>query len=316
MNSKVALVTGGAGFIGSNLVQELLNRRYRVIILDNLSTGSMENIELLSGSENVKFVHASITDLPLLSKLFKGVDYVFHLAAIPSAIRSIKNPLMSNNVNITGTLNVLVAAKDNKVKKVIYASSSSIYGDTPTLPKKETMLPMPQSPYAVTKLAAECYFQVFQQVHDLETCCLRYFNVYGPNQDPNSHYAAVIPLFIARILQGKQPIIFGDGEQTRDFTFIQDAVDATILAAESDATGVLNVGSGNRVTITELARLVSKIIGKDVEPVYQRIRPGDIRHSLADISKAREKGYNPKYTLRRGLEKTVKWLANRTKTET
>ena len=312
-----ALVTGGAGFIGSHLAGELAKRGYRVIILDNLSTGKTENISMLINSSchseqsaesqnNGELIKGSVTDLPLLQKLFQDVDFVFHLAAIPSVPRSIENPLASHEVNLTGTLNVLLAAKENKVKKVIYASSSSVYGDTPTLPKEEDMFPNPQSPYAVTKLAAEYYCQVFSEVYGLPTICLRYFNIYGPRQDPNSQYAAVIPIFIKRLFEGKPPIIFGDGQQTRDFTFIKDAVEANILAAESNATGVFNIGTGQRVTINDLERFVTKLMGKDIKSIYQESMPGDIKHSLADISKAKQFGYNPKYSLEEGLRETIR----------
>jgi UDP-glucose 4-epimerase len=305
MNSKVVLVTGGAGFIGSHLAQELAERNYNVVIIDNLFTGKKENIEELVKKDNVEFNQGSITDVPLLQSLFKGVEYVFHQAAIPSVPRSVDNPLASHEANATGTLNVLLAARDSGVKKVIYASSSSVYGDIPTLPKREDMAPNPQSPYAVTKLTGEYYCQVFQQVYGLSTVCLRYFNVYGPGQDPDSQYAAVIPKFIKRVSEGMPPIIFGDGEQTRDFTFIRDAVEANILFAESNASGVFNIGEGSNISINELAMLVSRLMDKDLEPVHHAPRAGDIRHSLADIAKAKACGYNPKYTLERGLKETI-----------
>jgi len=299
------MVTGGAGFIGSHLAEELLKRGYQVIILDDLSTGKRGNIEPILTQGNIQFIEGTITDLSLLSKLFQNVNYVFHLAAIPSVPRSVENPLTSHDVNITGTLNVLLAAKDNKVKKVIYASSSAVYGDTPTLPKREYMPPNPQSPYAVTKLAAEYYCQVFYEVFDLPTICLRYFNVYGPRQDPGSQYAAVIPTFIDRLFKDEPPIIFGDGEQTRDFTFVKDAVEANILAAESDATGVFNIGTGKRVSINELVRLLTKLTDKDIKPIHREPRTGDIRHSLADISRAKQFGYNTKYNLEKGLREAI-----------
>jgi UDP-glucose 4-epimerase len=202
-------------------------------------------------------------------------------------------------------LNVLLAARDAGVKKVVYASSSSVYGDTPTLPKRKDMPPNPQSPYAVTKLAGEYYCQVFRQVYGLPTVCLRYFNVYGPRQDPNSQYAAVIPRFVHRAVNSKPPVIFGDGEQTRDFTFVKDTVEATILAAETDATGVCNIGRGERISINRLAELVIKLVGNSVEPAHEEPRPGDIKHSLADISRARQFGYNPRYDLEEGLRQTI-----------
>ena len=297
--TKKVVVTGGAGFIGSHLAQELARWGWRVIIIDDLSSGKRENIERLLNK--AKFIEGSILALPRLQKLFQGIDYVFHLAAIPSVPRSIDNPLISHEANVTGTLNVLIAARDNGVKKVIYASSSSVYGDTPTLPKRENMSPNPQSPYAVTKLAGEYYCRVFEEVYGLATVCLRYFNVYGPRQDPNSQYAAVIPRFIKRASEGKSPIIFGDGEQTRDFTFIKDVVETNILAAESQACGVFNIGRGKSITINELANLILNITGSRVKPVYQEPRPGDIRHSVADISKAKTFGYKPKYGLEEGL---------------
>jgi UDP-glucose 4-epimerase len=302
---RKAVVTGGAGFIGSHLAEELLKRRYKVIILDDLSTGRRENIEPIIANSDVQFIEGSVTDLPLLNKLFQNVSYVFHLAAIPSVPRSIESPLASHNVNITGTLNVLLAAKDNKVKKVIYASSSAVYGDTPTLSKREDMPPNPQSPYAVTKLAGEYYCHVFHQVYGLPTICLRYFNVYGLRQDPNSQYSAVIPRFIQRVLDNKPPVIFGDGEQTRDFAFVKDVVGATILAAESDATGIFNISTGERISINKLAALIINLIGNSVEPIHEELRFGDIRHSLADISKAKQFGCNPKYDLEEGLRETI-----------
>jgi len=300
------VVTGGAGFIGSRLAEELANRGYYVIILDDLSTGRMENIaDVLAGGKG-EFIQGSIADVPLLQRLFQGVLYVFHLAAIPSVTRSIENPQASHEVNATGTLNVLSAARDDGVRKIIYASSSSVYGDTPTLPKREEMLPNPQSPYAVSKLTGEYYCRVFQEVYGLPSVCLRYFNIYGPGQDPESPYAAVIPKFIRRICEGNPPVIFGDGEQTRDFTFVKDATEANILVAESNATGIFNIGRSESVTINQLAQLTIRLTGKEgIEPVHKEPRPGDIGHSLADISKARTFGYNPKYSLEEGLRETV-----------
>ncbi len=302
---KKAVVTGGAGFIGSHLAEELARRGYKVIILDDLSTGKKENIERLTG-DKVDFVQGSVVDLPLLQELFHKIDFVFHLAAIPSVSRSLENPLASHSVNITGTLNVLIAARDNKVEKVVYASSSSIYGDTPTLPKKEDMPPNPQSPYAVTKLTGEYYCRVFEQVCNLSTVCLRYFNVYGPRQDPNSQYAAVIPKFISRVFEERPPIMFGDGEQTRDFTFVKDAVKANTLAAASNAKGVFNVGTGNRISINDLVKLITRLLAKGAKSIYEEPRRGDIRHSLADISRARQIGYNPQYSLEEGLKETIR----------
>jgi len=299
------IVTGGAGFIGSHLSEELMRRGYCVTILDDLSTGKIGNMEPILTQGNIQFIEGSITDLSLINRLFQNVEFIFHLAAIPSVPRSMEDPLTSHHVNITGTLNVLLAARDNKVKKVVYASSSAVYGDTPTLPKGENMPPNPKSPYAVTKLAAEYYCQVFFEVFGLPIICLRYFNVYGPRQDPSSQYAAVIPRFIDRLFKDESPIIFGDGEQTRDFTFVKDVAEANILAAESDATGVFNIGTGKKVSINELARLITRLISKGIKPIYQEPRPEDIRHSLADISKAKQFGYNPKYNLEEGIRETI-----------
>jgi UDP-glucose 4-epimerase len=296
------VVTGGAGFIGSHLADELAGRGYRVIILDDLSTGSMRNIEAIPKDRKVEFHRGTITDLPALRRLFEGARFVFHLAALPSVPRSVHDPLTVHEVNATGTLKVLLAARDGGVSKVIYSSSSSVYGDTPTLPKREDMTPHPQSPYAVTKAAGEHYCQVFEQVYRLPTVCLRYFNVYGPRQDPDSEYAAVVPSFIKRTGAGEPPIIYGDGEQTRDFTYVKDAAAANVLAAESEASGVYNIGSGAKVSISELARLIIRLSGRDLSPVYQGERPGDVRHSLADISRSRTFGYHPKFNIKDGLK--------------
>ncbi len=305
---RKVIVTGGAGFIGAHLAEELARRDYYAIIVDDLSTGKIENIEKLLRNKHVEFIKGSITDLPLLQKVFKDAQYVFHQAALPGVPRSIDSPQDSHETNLTGTLNVLVAARDNHVNKVIYASSSSVYGDTLPLPKREDMLPNPLSPYAVTKLAGEYYCQVFHQVYGLPTVCLRYFNVYGPKQDPNSQYAAVIPLFIRRTFEGESPIILGDGEQTRDFTFVKDVVEANILAAQSDACGVFNISRGERITINQLANLIIELVGNKVKTIYQEPRPGDIKHSLANISKAKAFGFEPRYDLEVGLVETIRWF--------
>lgn len=301
------VITGGAGFIGSNLAEVLSkDNANEVIVLDDLSTGKLANTKEMA----IKFVNGSITDLELLQTVFKDVDYVLHQAAIPSVPRSINEPIASNNANITGTLNVLVAARDRNVKKVVYASSSSVYGDTPKLPKREDMTPTPLSPYAVTKLTGEHYCNVFNEVYGLKTVALRYFNVYGPKQDPHSDYAAVIPKFVSRVLRDEPPLIYGDGQQTRDFTFVKDVVTANIRAMKSDATGVFNIASGNRITIQELAELVMKLMGKDLGVILEEPRKGDVLHSLADVSKAKAGfGYEPGYRLETGLEETVKWFS-------
>jgi len=305
MEKERVAITGGAGFIGSHLAEELARRGHYVIILDDLSTGKKENTEPLFKRENVEFIEGSITDLHLLQKLFQGVHYVFHLAAIPGVPRSIKNPEISHEVNATGTLKVLLAARDNGVRKVIYTSSCAVYGDIPTLPKRGDMLPNPQSPYAVSKLAGEYYCRVFHQVYELPTVCLRYFNVYGLRQDSRSQYAAVISRFIKRISEGNPPIIFGDGEQTRDFTFVKDAVEANILAAKSVLSGIFNIGKGENTSINRLAELIIRLVGSNVKPIHEEPRPGDIIHSLADISRARAFGYEPKYSLEEGLRQTL-----------
>jgi UDP-glucose 4-epimerase len=308
MKDKNIVITGGAGFIGSNLTKELADEN-AVTVLDDLSTGYLKNIQDAIDTDKIGFSRGSVTDLNLLQKVFRNVDYVFHEAAIPSVPRSIKDPVKSNHVNINGTLNVLVAAKDNGVKKVVYASSSSAYGDTPTLPKIEGMNPCPLSPYAVSKLAAEYYCQVFTEVYNLPTVSLRYFNVYGPQQDPSSEYAAVVPKFISNVSSNKSPIIYGDGEQTRDFTFVNDVVHANILAAESKATGVFNIAGGKRITITDLTQSIMNLMGKELDVIYEDPRPGDIMHSIADISKARkELNFEPQFNLSIGLEKTIQWF--------
>ena len=304
------VITGGAGFIGSNIAEELSKEKdNEIIIVDDLSTGKMANIRKFNQSTNINFVRGSITDLNLLKGVFKGVDYVFHQAAIPSVPRSIKDPIASNNANINGTLNVLVAAKDCGVKKVVYASSSSVYGDTPKLPKRERMTPNPLSPYAVTKLLGEYYCNVFNDIYGLKTVSLRYFNVYGPRQDPYSDYAAVIPKFINRVSENKPPVIYGDGKQTRDFTFVKDVVSANILAAKSDAEGVYNIANGNRISINELANMIMALMEKNLTLIHDAPREGDVKHSLADISEAKKNlGYEPGYSLEEGLRRTVEWF--------
>lgn len=322
------VVTGGAGFIGSHLVDGLLERGYRVTIIDDLSTGKLENLAHIlnpptqatqqtqqtlgtqgtQATQATQFVAGSITDLPLLQELFQDVDYVFHQAAIPSVPRSIETPEASHQANLTGTLNVLLAAKANGVKKVVYASSCAIYGDRQIIPTSETAPPDPLSPYAVTKLAGEYYCRVFHRVYGLPTACLRYFNVYGPRQNPNSQYAAVIPGFISSALDGTPFTIYGDGSQTRDFVYVKDVVEANILAADSDASGVWNIGRGERVTINELAGLIIKLVGGGVRPIYSEPRPGDILHSLADISRARQFGYKSGYILEQGLLETTHYM--------
>ena len=308
IKNKKIVVTGGAGFIGSNLSRALCKDN-DAIAIDDLSTGHTNNIQDLIDNKRISFIKGSIADLNLLQKTFKNVDYVFHQAAISSVPRSVKDPVRSNLVNVNGTLNVLIAAKENCVKKVVYASSSSVYGDTPTLPKKEDMIPDPLSPYGVSKLTGEYYCQVFTAIYNLPTVSLRYFNVYGPYQDPNGEYAAVIPKFINLVLNNKPPVIFGDGLQTRDFTYIQDVVNANILAMESKAIGVFNASSGKQITINQLAKIITEKIGEDYQPVYNDPRPGDILHSYADITKAKKEiGYTQSFDIKNGLMATIKWF--------
>ena len=306
------IVTGGAGFIGSHIVEELAQQKHEVVILDNLFSGKMENIQPFLENKNVTFVQGSITDLPLLKKLFEGADGIFHEGAIASVPRSIANPLATNEANVNGTLNVLVAARDCGVRKVLFASSSSVYGNTPTLPKSEDMAPNPLSPYAVSKHTGEQYLKVFSEIYGIKTLSLRYFNVFGPRQDPKSEYAAVIPKFITKILRHESPTIYGDGGQTRDFSYVKDVVQANIRAMESDAQGVFNVAYCKRIDLNELASLIMEITGITVPLIYEPPRPGDVRDSLADIRRAQEAfGYAPEYTVKTGLEETIAWYRNR-----
>lgn len=307
IKNKKIVITGGAGFIGSNISRSLCSNN-QVFIIDDLSTGDFNNIKDLIDSKKVEFIQGSITDIVLLMKFFKDVDYVFHQAAIPSVPRSIKDPVKTNEVNILGTLNVLIAARDNNIKKLVFASSSSIYGETNEKPIAEYINPHPLSPYAVSKISGEYYCNVFSSAYDLPTVCLRYFNVYGPYQDPNGDYASVIPRFINLVLNNKPPVVFGDGDQTRDFAFVSDVVNANVLAAESNKTGVFNIGSGKQVSINQLVKLINQLTKKNIMPFYKNPRPGDIKYSLADITKAKKLGYTSKYTIEKGLEETIKWF--------
>ena len=309
MKNKRVVVTGGAGFVGSNLVWSLF-RSNEVIVIDNLSTGRIENIRALIDQRKIGFVRGSVTDLRLMKRALKGVDFVFHEAAIPSVPRSVIDPLATNDAGITGTLTTLVAARDSGVRKLIFASSSSVYGDTPTLPKHEGMILNPMSPYALTKVTCENYCNLFTEFYDLMTVSLRYFNVYGPRQDSGSPYAAVIPGFIAKALVGKDLIVFGDGKQTRDFTYVKDAVNANLLAAESSASGSYNVASGKRTRISDLASAIIDAIDGGVRVKYESARSGDIKHSLANIAKAKKAfGYAPEYSMPRGLKETLSWFS-------
>lgn len=302
------LVTGGAGFIGSHIVEELVRRGERVRVLDNLSTGRRENIAPFL--EQIELIVGDLCDMETVRQAVEGVTYVLHQGALPSVPRSVANPIASNMANVTGTLNLLVAARDAGVQRVVYASSSSVYGDTPELPKVETIKPAPKSPYAVSKLAAEHYCRVFTQVYGLETVSLRYFNVFGPRQDPRSQYAAVIPIFITALLEGRAPVIHGDGRQSRDFTYVANNVAANLLActAPGAAGQVFNIACGKRYNLLQLLELLREYTGVDIPPVHDAPRPGDVRHSQADISRAEEVlGYRPVVSFEEGLRRTVEW---------
>jgi nucleoside-diphosphate-sugar epimerase len=302
------LVTGGAGFIGSNLVDELLRRGHVVRVLDNVFTGRLENLE---GARNrIEFFEADICHLEAIRPHFAGVDYVLHLAALPSVPRSVADPLSATKVNIEGTLNVLLAARDSGVKRVVFAASSAAYGDNPKLPRVESHEPRPLSPYALTKVAGEYYCQIFTHLYGLEAVALRYFNIFGPRQNPHSQYTGVLSKFITAYIKGTTPVIFGDGEQSRDFTYIDNVVDATLRACTApDAPGrVINVGVGGRFTLNQTITLLNQIFGKQVAPRYDPPRSGDVLHSQADISLARQVlGYEPKVPYEQGLRKTVDW---------
>lgn len=301
------LITGGAGFIGSHIASGLVAQGDQVRILDDLSTGYRRNLEAVPEAQ---FIEGSVTDSETVGRAVDGCDYVYHQAALASVPRSIKDPVANNFVNVTGTLNVLMACRDAGVKRVVYAASSSAYGDSERLPKVETMPTAPKSPYAVAKLAAENYMSAFAGVYGMETLSIRYFNVFGPRQDPTSQYAAVIPIFIDALLDGRAPTIDGDGEQSRDFTYIENVVHANLLALSAPRLGgeVVNVALGGRITLNELYSQIAAILGTDIEPVHGEPRPGDVRHSQADISKAVELlGYGPKTSVEDGLRATVEW---------
>jgi nucleoside-diphosphate-sugar epimerase len=302
------VVTGGAGFIGSNTVDELVKRGHSVVVLDDLSAGKEEN--LAEVRNKITFIKGSITEIETVRKAMQKADYVLHLAARTSVPRSVKDPIESNRINIDGTLNVLVAARDAKVKRIVFAASSSAYGETPTLPKVETMRPMPISPYGITKFAGELYLQVFGRCYGLENVCLRYFNVFGPRQDPGSPYSGVLAKFCTAFLEETQPVIFGDGGTTRDFTYVENAVQANLLACEAPnvAGKVFNVGIGARVSLNQVIELLGKISGNRLEVKYDPPREGDIRDSQADITQARELlGYDPQVSFEEGLRRTFEW---------
>jgi UDP-glucose 4-epimerase len=302
------VVTGGAGFIGSNTVDELVRRGETVVVLDDLSSGKEENLAEIRSK--ISFIKGSITDLEAVRKAMQSADYVLHLAARTSVPRSVKDPLETNKVNVEGTVNVLVAARDAKVKRVVFAASSSAYGETATLPKVETMQPEPISPYGVAKYAGELYAQTFGRVYGLENVCLRYFNIFGPRQDPDSPYSGVLAKFCTAFLEKTQPVVFGDGEQSRDFTFVENAVAANLLACEApNVSGkVFNIGTGTRITLNQTLALLANLTGNTLETKYEPPRDGDIRDSQADITRAREfLKYEPSVDFEEGLRRTVEW---------
>jgi nucleoside-diphosphate-sugar epimerase len=300
------LVTGGAGFIGSHLSEELVKRGHRVRVVDNFVTGYQRNIR-----DGVEFVKGDLADPSVAETAVKGIEYVLHEAAIPSVPRSVANPLESNRANIDSTLNLLIASRDSGVKRLVFAGSSSVYGDTEVLPKTETMPTNPLSPYALQKLMGEMYGQMFTRLYGFEAVTTRYFNVFGPRQDPGSPYSGVISLFIKALHEGTPPVIYGDGEQTRDFTYVTNVVDGVIRAAETPGVGgeVFNVATNGRISLNELLATLKKIFGSNVEPIYKEVRAGDVRDSQADISKAqRLLGYQPLVGLEEGLRHTVDWF--------
>jgi UDP-glucose 4-epimerase len=303
------LVTGGAGFIGSHIVEELLQRGESVRVLDDLSSGRKEN--LASVQDVVDFQERDIRDLDAIRPLFEGVDYVIHLAAVPSVARSIEDPISTTLVNLNGTLHVLLAARDAQAKRVVMGTTAAVYGDDPSMPRVETQTPQPLSPYALTKLAGEHYGLIFHRIFDLEFVALRYFNIFGPRQNPQSPYTGVLSKFIVAYLRGQRPTVFGDGEQSRDFTFVTNVVDATLRAclAPTAAGKVINVGTGKGSTLNQILALLNQILGVPVTPQYAPPRAGDVRHSTADISLARTTlGYEPRVSLEDGLRRMIAWL--------
>lgn len=305
-----ALITGAAGFIGSSLATELLQRGYTVRGIDNFATSHRQNLDTIADHPDFYFDEVDIRDTGSVSEVVNGVDYVFHQAAVPSVPRSVEDPVTSTDANCTGTATVLNQSKKADVDTVVVASSSSVYGSNETLPKVESMEISPESPYALSKYYTERLTVQFSELYDINTVALRYFNVFGPRQNPDDKYAAVIPKFIQLMLDGERPVIYGDGTQSRDFTYIDNATQANILAAEGDATGVaVNVGCGNRITITELVKQINDVLGTDIKPIYDDPRPGDVRHSTADLELSREQlGYEPTVAFQDGLRRTIRWF--------
>ena len=305
------LVTGGAGFIGSHLAEELLRRGQRVRVADSLITGKRANLDVITA---VEFLEGDLADPAFAEKACAGMDFVLHQAAIPSVPRSVDDPIASNRANITATLNVLVGARNAGVKRLVYAGSSSAYGDTPTLPKREDMAPSPKSPYALQKLVGEQYCRLFTELYGFETVTTRYFNVFGPRQDPGSAYSGVISLFATALPAGKRPVIYGDGGQTRDFTYIANVVDGVLKACEAPkaAGEIINVATGLRISLNELLATLNRIVGSNLAPIYKDARAGDVRDSQADISKAKALlGYTPTVNLEEGLRLTLDWSRGR-----
>jgi nucleoside-diphosphate-sugar epimerase len=301
------LVTGGAGFIGSHLAEELVRRGHRVRVADSLVTGRLSNLDHIPG---VEFLEGDLSGIDFARRAVEGSDFVLHQAAIPSVPRSVKDPITSNRANVDATLNVLVASREAGVKRVVFAGSSSAYGDTPALPKHEEMPSVPLSPYALQKVVGEQYLQLFTRLYGLETVSIRYFNVFGPRQDPSSPYSGVISVFATALLEGRSPTIYGDGEQTRDFTYVANVVDGVLRACEAPgASGeVINVATAGRISLNVLFDEMRRLIGSDVKPVYAEFRAGDVRDSQADISKAaRLLGYKPSISFEEGLRRTVEW---------
>ncbi|MFH1690904.1 MAG: SDR family oxidoreductase [Candidatus Eisenbacteria bacterium] len=306
---SVMLVTGGAGFIGSHIAERLLELGHDLRILDNFSTGRRENLS--SFEDGIEIIEADLRDVSSVERAVKGVEFVFHEAALASVPRSVSDPVSCNEVNVTGTLNLLVASRGAGVRRVVYASSSSVYGDDPELPKRENMTPSPESPYAVSKLAAENYCRAFSSLYGLECVSLRYFNVFGPRQDPGSEYSAVVPLFLTALFEGRQPVIYGDGEQSRDFTYVANVVDANILALSADGAAgeTFNIACGCTATVNELLSRLQGITGASLTARHEDARPGDVKHSFADISKAKDVlGLAPKVSFEDGLTLTVDWF--------
>jgi UDP-glucose 4-epimerase len=309
MEKRLYLVTGGAGFIGSHISERLLRDGHGVRVLDNFVSGKEANLKDIGGE--VELVRGDIRDPQVLAEAMKGVYVVFHEAALGSVPRSVADPMTTHEVNLTGTLNVLLAARDAGVRRVVYASSSSVYGETKELPKREDIKPQPLSPYALSKLAGEHYITIFKQVYGFEAVSLRYFNIFGPRQDPESQYAAVIPRFVTSLMTGKRPVIYGDGMQSRDFTYVENVVEANLLASEADGVAgrAFNIACGGRFTLLDLLGRLKQIIGSDIEPIHEPARVGDVRDSQAGIEAARQAlGYEVKVEFDEGLRRTAEWF--------